>query len=63
MVRCDAENRNTGRVALYIRDDIKYEIVLLKKLERNVWCVAIEINEKLFKGVVMVIYTIHLRVT
>lgn len=41
---------------MYIRDDIKYEIVLLKKVERNVWCVAIEIKEKMFKGVVMVIY-------
>lgn len=53
--RCDAKNKNTGEVVLYVRDDIKYEIVLLKKLERNVWCAAIEIKE-LFKGVVMVIY-------
>lgn len=44
-----------GGVVLYVRDDIKYEIVLLKKLERNVWCAAIEIKE-LFKLVVMVIY-------
>ncbi|XP_036144770.1 uncharacterized protein LOC118646290 [Monomorium pharaonis] len=56
VVRCDAENRNTGGVALYVRDDIKYEIVVLKKLERIVWCVAIKVKEKLFKGVLMVIY-------
>lgn len=56
VVRCDAENRNTGGVALYVRDDVKYEIILLKKLERNAWCVAIELEEKMFKGVVMLIY-------
>ncbi|XP_076300562.1 uncharacterized protein LOC143218884 [Lasioglossum baleicum] len=56
VVRCDAETRNTGGVVLYVRDDIKYEIVVSKKLERIVWCVAIEVKEKLFKGVVMVIY-------
>lgn len=54
MIKCDAENRNTGRVALYVRDDIIYEIVLLKKLETNCWCVAIEVNLTLYKGVVMI---------
>ncbi|XP_076298596.1 uncharacterized protein LOC143217836 [Lasioglossum baleicum] len=56
VVRCDAETRNTGGVALYVRDDIKYEIVVSKKLERVVWCAAIEVKGKLFKGVLMVIY-------
>lgn len=32
MYRCNAENRNTGGVALYIRNDIKQEIMLAKKL-------------------------------
>lgn len=35
IVRCNAENRNTGGVILYIRDDIKYENILAKKLESN----------------------------
>jgi hypothetical protein len=56
MIRCDAENRNTGGVVLYIRDDIRYEIVLIKKLESNCWCAAIEVKDKIYKGVVMVIY-------
>lgn len=30
MNRCDAENRNTGRVVLYIRNDIKYDAVMQK---------------------------------
>lgn len=33
VIRCNAEN--TGRVALYVRDDISYEIVLSKQLNRN----------------------------
>ncbi|XP_070154026.1 uncharacterized protein [Polyergus mexicanus] len=56
IIRCDAENRNTGGVVLYIRDDVKYEIVLLKKLESNCWCAAIEVKEKLYRGIIMVIY-------
>jgi len=34
MTRCDAENRNTG-VVLFIRNDIKYETVLARKLKSN----------------------------
>lgn len=56
MIRCDAENRNTGGVALYVRDDISYEVVLSKKIEANCWCVALEIKLKLYKGVLMVVY-------
>jgi len=56
MIRCNADTRNTGGVALYVRNDIKYEIVLIKKLESNCWCVAVEVKEKLYKGVIMVIY-------
>lgn len=56
IIRCDAENRHTGGAILYIRDDVKYEIVLVKKLASNCWCIAIEIKEKLYKGVIMVLY-------
>ncbi|KAM0734156.1 hypothetical protein ACS0PU_012521 [Formica fusca] len=56
IIRCDAENRNTEGVVLYIRDDVKYEIVLVKKLESNCWCAAIEVKEKLYRGIIMVIY-------
>jgi hypothetical protein len=41
---------------MYIRDDIRYEIVLIKKLESNCWCAAIEMKEKLYKGMIMAIY-------
>ncbi|KYN00041.1 hypothetical protein ALC62_09196 [Cyphomyrmex costatus] len=56
MIRCDAENRNTGGVVLYVRDDIKYDLVLVKKLESNCWCAAIEMKDEIYKGVLMVVY-------
>ncbi|XP_011636472.1 uncharacterized protein LOC105426752, partial [Pogonomyrmex barbatus] len=56
MTRCNAENRNTGGVVLYVRNDIIYETVLVQKLESNCWCVAVEVKDKLYKGVIMVIY-------
>jgi len=56
MIRRNAETRNTRGVVSYVRNDIKYEIVLVKKLESNCWCVAVEVKEKLYKEVIMVIY-------
>jgi len=35
IIRCDAENRNTGGAILYVRYDIKYEILLTKKMISN----------------------------
>jgi len=55
VVRCDSENRNTGVVKLYIRDDIKYEIILREKIISNCWCAAVEMKDK-----VIVVY--HSRV-
>lgn len=57
IVRCDAESRNTGGGAiLYVRNDINYEILKISKIESNCWSAAIEVNDKIFKGVIMVVY-------
>ena len=56
VIRCDAENRNTGGVALYIREEVNYEIVLVKKINRNCWGVAIKVELEMYKGVIMVVY-------
>lgn len=56
MIRCNAENRNTGGVVLFVREDIKYELVLVKKLESNCWCAAIEVKEIFYKGMIVVVY-------
>lgn len=55
VVRCDAENRNTGGVMLYIRDNIRYEIVLNKKIISNCWCIAVEIKGGVHR-VIAVVY-------
>ena len=56
IVRCNAENRYTGGVAIFIRDDIRHKILLIRKLMANCWFAAIEIKETLYKGILMVIY-------
>ncbi|EZA47066.1 hypothetical protein X777_16833, partial [Ooceraea biroi] len=56
MVRCDSENRHTGGVILYIREEIKYDITLQEKVNSNCWCVAIEVKEKWYKGSIAVMY-------
>ncbi|XP_011693469.1 PREDICTED: uncharacterized protein LOC105453325 [Wasmannia auropunctata] len=56
MVRCDAETGYTGGVIIYIRHDIEYEEVLNGKLDSKCWCAAIKIKEKMYKGVIMVLY-------
>lgn len=56
VARCDSENRNTGGVILYIRNDIKYEVILGKKLISNCWCVAVEVKDSMFKGTIAVVY-------
>ena|SRR5436190_6215839 len=53
IVRCNAINRFTGGVALYIRDNIKYKTLLVRKLVSNCWIVAIELREALCKGIVL----------
>lgn len=54
--RCDAENRNTRGTALYIREDMKYEIVMVKKKESNCWCIVIEVKDKRYGDVIIVVY-------
>src|SRR5436309_2179760 len=56
IIRCNAENRNTGGVVLYIREDVKYELVSTKKLESNCWCAAIEVKDNMYRGMIMVVY-------
>lgn len=49
IVRCDSrcESRYTGGVLVYVRNDIKYKVVEIKKIESNCWCVALEVRESM----------------
>jgi len=55
MIRYDVENKNTD-VVLFIRDDIKYETVLARKLELN-WCVGVLRSERNYIKVLAVLYS------
>jgi len=46
IVRCDSDSRFTGGVTIYIRNDIRYEIMLIRKIEPNCWSIAIEVKKK-----------------
>jgi len=35
MVKCDSNSRFTGGVAMYIRNDIRFETILTRKIEPN----------------------------
>lgn len=56
LVRCDSENRNTGGVVIYIRNNIKYEVIVREKIASNCWCVAIEMRDSMYKGVIVCVY-------
>lgn len=56
IIRCDAENRFTGGVALYVRNDVEYGVVRKRKIVSNCWCLAMEVKDKIFKGVLVIIY-------
>lgn len=55
-VRCDAENRYTGGVVVYIRNDIKFETVMVQKVIGNCWCVVIGLFEQWYKGTIVILY-------
>jgi len=56
LVRCDGENRNTGGVMVYIRNDIKYEVIVKERIVSNCWCVAVEMRGNIYKGIIIVVY-------
>jgi len=55
-VRKDSESGRTGGVLLYIRKEIKYEVILVESCERNWWAIMVKIIDASFRGVIMLIY-------
>lgn len=39
-----------------MKNNIKYCVVLVKKIVANCWCIVIEIQDNIYKGVIIVIY-------
>lgn len=47
VVRCNTENRLTGGVLTYIRQNIQYEEIINKAIENNVWISIIKVTGRL----------------
>jgi len=56
MVRCDSNSIFTGGVTMYIRNDIRFETILIRKIESNCWTIVIEVKEKWYKEIIMIVY-------
>lgn len=56
MVNCFADKRSTGGVSVYIKCDIKFKVIVNKKIVNNCWCVGIKIMNNNFNGIILVTY-------
>lgn len=54
--RCDSENRGTGGVMIYVRNDIKCESEFVTKIKSNCWCIGITLNNEIYNGIILVVY-------
>jgi len=41
---------------VYVRNDIRYEIILTRNIESKYWNSTIEVKEKLYEGIVIAVY-------
>lgn len=58
LIRCDAYNRHTGGVAIYVHTSVKaHEII--KHCVNNIWALAVKINKGLVNDVFAVVYKGH----
>lgn len=56
LLRCDSHSRHTGGVAIYIKNRIRFSIINKESYIKNVWTLAIKINQKKMNGVLAVVY-------
>ncbi|KMQ95301.1 hypothetical protein RF55_4490 [Lasius niger] len=55
-VRGDSESSRTGGVLLFIDNNIRFELVATESCVKNWWSILVKINERDFKGLLMLIY-------
>jgi len=55
-VREDSESSQTDGVLLYLDNRINFDMRAMEKDERNWWSVIVNVKEKGYKGVIMLIY-------
>lgn len=54
--RCDSFSRHTGGVLIYIKSNIKSEVVLNKTYGKNVWCLSVHVKCCTLNGIYTAIY-------
>lgn len=52
----DSESNRTRGVLLYLDNTIKFEVVERNVCERNWWSITVKVNEKNYKGIIMLVY-------
>lgn len=55
-VICSSESRFTGGVSIYIIKNIQFKIVFMKSIDKNIWCLAIEIINSHLNGIYCCFY-------
>lgn len=56
MERCDSNSRHTEGVMVYVRQDIKFNVVTKYNQLNNFWILKIQMYERIFKGSLSVLY-------
>jgi hypothetical protein len=56
LYRCDSHSRHTGGVLMYIKANIKSEIIFNKSYELNLWCLSVLVKNGALKGIYTAIY-------
>lgn len=56
LVRCDSHSRHTGGVAIYIRENISFEVVYNVSYDSNIWYLTINVKSCGIKGNYSVLY-------
>ena len=55
-VRGDSESSRTGGVLLYIKEDIRFDIIAIERCEGNWWTIIVNVKDKKYKGIIMIVY-------
>lgn len=56
LIRCDSLSRHTGGVAAYIRDEIKFDVILNVSFEKHFWCLVFRTKQNFEKELYAIVY-------
>lgn len=55
-VRGDSESNRTGGVLLYIKEEIRFDLIGIERCQGNWWTITIKIKDKDYIGIIMIVY-------